>query len=100
MKRSLPSSLKKPGSVACLALAIAVVAPSVAESASPVGGPWQGKQTRWTGGDGWKTTLPFPVDFTVKRGSVVGFTESGGNLTLPCLGGQKITNALQVVRVV
>src|SRR4051794_41980122 len=78
MKRTLSCSLKKPGSIACLALAIAVVAPAVAESASPVRGVWQGQQTRWSGGNGWKTTLPFPVAFSLKRGSVVGFTESGG----------------------
>jgi hypothetical protein len=97
MKRTLPCSLKKPGSIACLALAIAVVAPPVAASASPVRGVWQGQQTRWSGGNGWKTTLPFPVTFSLKRGSVVGFTESGGNVTLPCSDGQTITTVLPAV---
>jgi hypothetical protein len=97
MKRTLPRSLKKPGSIACLALAIALVAPSVAESASPVRGVWQGAQTRWSGGNGWKTTLPFPVAFSLKKGSVVGFRESGGNVTLPCSDGQTITTELPAV---
>jgi hypothetical protein len=97
MKRALSRSLKRPGSIACLALAIAVVAPTVAESASPVRGVWQGQQTRWSGGNGWKTTLPFPVTFSLKRGSVVGFTESGGNVTLPCSDGQTITTVLPAV---
>jgi hypothetical protein len=97
MTRTLPCSLTKPGSIACLALAIALVAPPVAKSASPVRGAWQGQQTRWSGGNGWKTTLPFPVAFRLKGGSVVGFKESGGNLTLPCSDGQTITTVLPAV---
>ena len=82
---------------AAATLAIALVAPPVAESASPVRGVWQGQQTRWSGGNGWKTTLPFPVAFRVKGGSVVAFSESGGNLTLPCSDGQTLTTVLPAV---
>ena len=68
--------------IACVAFAIALMAPAVAEGASPAKGPWHGTQARWNGGQGWKTTLPFPVAFSVKGGSVVGFAESGGNTIL------------------
>jgi hypothetical protein len=83
--------------IACLAFAIALVAPPVAASASPVRGDWHGQQTRWNGGAGWKTTAPYSVAFSLKRGSVVGFAESGGNLTVPCSGGQTITAPLPAV---
>jgi hypothetical protein len=83
--------------IACLAFAIAVVAPSVAQGASPVQGAWQGTQARWNGGNGWKTTLPFPVAFSLKGGTVVGFTETGGNVTFPCSGGQSVAAALPAV---
>src|SRR4051812_49773991 len=76
--------------IACLAFAIAVVAPSVAQGASPVQGAWQGTQARWNGGNGWKTTLPFPVAFSLKGGTVVGFTETGGHGTVPSSGGQSV----------
>jgi hypothetical protein len=90
--------MKKPGSIACLALAIALVAPPVAESASLVRGVWQGMETGWSAGGEWKTTETSPVAFRVTRGSVVSLTTSGANLIRPCSDGQTVTTPLPAVR--
>jgi hypothetical protein len=90
--------MKKPGSIACLALAIALVAPPVAESGSPVRGVWEGKEARWWAGGEWKTAEVSLVAFRLQRGSVVGFGTSGANLIRGCSDGQTVTTTLPAVR--
>lgn len=91
--------VKKPGSIACLALAIALVVPPVAESASPVRGVWQGKETKyWTGSKWERSSLELPVSFRLKRGKVVGFRTSGTYQWTGCTGGEAVTAKLPTVR--
>src|SRR5436190_14521999 len=86
---------------ACLALALAValVAPPVAESAKPVRGVWAGKETKfWTGSKYQRYSLNLPVSFRLKRGKIVSFTTSGNYQWPGCTGGETVTAKLPVIR--
>jgi hypothetical protein len=86
---------------ACLALALAValVAPPVAESAKPVRGAWDGKETKfWTGSKFERYSLKLPVSFRLKRGKVVRFRTSGNYRWTSCTGGETVTAYLPVIR--
>jgi hypothetical protein len=95
---SVIQGMKKPGAIACLALAIALVAPPLAEGASPVRGAWTGQETRWWAGSSWKTTQTSPVAFRLERGRIAGFSTGGANLVRGCADGQSVTTALPAVR--
>jgi hypothetical protein len=82
-----------------LALAIALVAPTVAESAKPVRGPWGGKETKfWAGSKYQRYSLNLPVSFRLKRGKVVQFRTSGNYRWTGCTGGETVNAYLPVIR--
>src|SRR3954452_20318275 len=91
--------IKKPGPLACLALAIAMPALPVAASASPVRGAWNGRETKYWTGSTWKRIAQnLPVSFRVGRGKVVRF-RTGGIYRWPgCTGGETVTARLPVSR--
>jgi hypothetical protein len=91
--------MKKPGLIACLGLAIALTAPPVAESASPVRGVWKGKETKyWTGSKWERYSLELPVSFRIERGEVVRFRTSGTYQWTGCTSGATVTAKLPTTR--
>ena len=91
--------MNKPRSIACLALAIALMAPAVAESASPVRGVWKGSETKyWTGSKWERYSQNVPVGFRLERGKVVRFGTTSNYNWPGCTGGETVTAKLPTTR--
>ena len=91
--------MNKPRSIAGLALAIALMAPAVAESASPVRGVWKGTETKfWTGSKWQRYSQDVPVGFRLKRGTVVRFGTTSSYNWPGCTGGETVTSKLPTTR--
>jgi len=91
--------MKKPASIACLALAITVMAPPMAASGSPVPGAWTGTETKyWTGSKWERYSQQLPVSFRLERGKVVRFGTSSTYRWPGCTGGETVTAKLPTTR--
>ena len=91
--------MKKLGLLACLALAIPVVAPAVAESASPIRGLWTGSETKyWTGGKWARYSQIVPFSFVLEHGKVVRFRTSSTYQWTGCAGGETVSAKLPTTR--
>lgn len=91
--------MKKLGSIACLALAIAVFASPVAQGASPVGGLWSGTETKyWTGTKWARYQEMVPFSFGLERGNVVRFRTSSSYNWPGCTGGETVSAKLPRIR--
>lgn len=91
--------MKKLGTIACLALAIALMAPPMAESASPVWGVWSGTETKyWSGGKWQRYSENIPFTFGVERGTVLNFRTSSNYVWPGCTGGATVTAKLPTTR--
>jgi hypothetical protein len=85
--------------IACLALAVALMASPVAAEAAPARGLWTGTETKyWTGKkwQGYSAMVPF--SFQVKRGKVVRFRTSSSYTWPSCTGGEAVTAKLPITR--
>jgi hypothetical protein len=84
-------NMKKSGSIACLALAMALMAPPVAEGASPVRGVWNGEETKYWNGSKWERfPQTLPVSFRLERGKVVRFRTGASYQWTGCTGGETV----------
>jgi hypothetical protein len=91
--------MRKLGSIACLALAIALLASSVAEGASPVGGLWSGSETKyWTGAKWARYQMVVPFSFGLEHGKVVRFRTSSSYNWPGCTGGETVSAKLPTIR--
>jgi hypothetical protein len=93
------TKMKKLGSIACLALAIGLMAPPMAESASPVRGVWSGTETKyWTGSKWQRYSENIPFSFRVDRGTVLSFRTISAYVWPGCTGGKTVTAKLPTTR--
>jgi len=91
--------MKKLGSIAGLALAIALMASPVAQGASPVWGIWSGTETKYWTGSKWKPySQNIPFSFRVERGTVLSFRTISAYVWSGCTGGDAVTTKLPTTR--
>ena len=91
--------MKKLGSIACLALAIALMASPVAQGASPVGGLWSGSETKYWTGTKWASYQQIvPFSFGLEHGNVVRFRTSSSYNWPGCTGGKTVSAKLPTIR--
>ena len=97
--KSKEMKMKKLGSIACLALAIALLASPVAEGASPVRGLWSGSETKyWTGAKWARYQMVVPFSFGLEHGKVVRFRTSSSYKWPGCTGGETVSAKLPTIR--
>src|SRR3954447_12668709 len=91
--------MMKPGSIACLTLALALLLTPVAKSATPVRGLWGGSETKyWAGGKWVSYSEQVPFGFWVQRGKVVRFKPSSTYVWPRCAGGKTVSAKLPATR--
>jgi hypothetical protein len=92
-------NMKKLGSIAFLALAVALIASPAAASASPVKGLWGGSETKyWMGGKWVSYSEQVPFSFVLQRGKVVSFKPSSTYVWPRCAGGKTVSAKLPATR--
>ena len=91
--------MRKLGQVACLALAIAMMAPPLAQGASPAAGLWSGTETKYWTGSRWQPySQNVPFSFRVEGGTVLSFRTTSAYVWPGCTGGKTVTAKLPTTR--
>jgi hypothetical protein len=91
--------MKKLGSIACMALAIALMASPTAQAASPASGAWSGTETKhWTGRNWVSYSQNVPFSFRVEPGTVLRFRTTSSYRWPRCTGGRAVSTKLPSIR--